>query len=141
MNLRIIELNKYDNSKGLVYEGLKSSALDFDDFGEVYFSEVLKGDTKGWKQHKRMQMNLIVVLGNVTFYFFDERTGIKTRVNAGETNYRRIIVPPELWVAFSGNDEKNIICNVASIEHDPDEQVNKPLAEFELSDDEFVKIS
>lgn len=137
---RILELDKYNNPKGQVYEGIKSSALDFDNFGEVYFSEILEGETKGWKKHKIMQMNLIVVTGNVMFYFFNEHTGTKTRVNAGEDNYRRIIVPPELWVAFRGYGKKNIICNIASIEHDPDEQVNVSLEEFNLSSDDFTEI-
>jgi len=135
----IVDLNKYDNSKGQVYEGIKNSQKNFDGFGEVYFSEVLQGKTKGWKKHKRMQMNLIVISGEVTFYFFNELTGKGMRANASESKYRRIIIPPGLWVAFRGSGERNVICTIASIEYDPNEQVNVPLEEFELPNEEITE--
>ena len=55
--------------KGNIFHALKSSEEDFDKFGEAYFTEITKDETKGWKKHTHMMMNLIVPLDGYCFIY------------------------------------------------------------------------
>ena len=133
-SIEVKVLNRYENTKGLVYQGLKSSEYEFEKIAEIYFSEVLFGETKGWKKHHRMTMSLFVVVGDIDFYLFDEMTKSMYRANISEINYRMLKVPPGYWMSFEGKSKKNVICNVASIEHDPYEQENIDLCLIKKED-------
>jgi dTDP-4-dehydrorhamnose 3,5-epimerase len=117
-------LRRIPTSQGEVRHGLKASDPGFAGFGEVYFSEVIGGKIKGWKRHRRMTMNLVVVLGTVRFILHD---GAETRrdyvVSAEEeARYGRLTVPPGLWMAFQGiGSGCNLLMNLANCAHDPDE--------------------
>jgi dTDP-4-dehydrorhamnose 3,5-epimerase len=92
------------------------------------------GVTKGWKQHTRMTMNLVVVSGTVTFQLHDAVTGRTTVHTLGDANYARLTVPPGWWMAFTGIGEgTNLVCNMASMPHDPAEAVNVDLATYPLA--------
>ena len=45
-------------------------------------------------------------------------------VKLSKNNYQRLTIKPNLWLAFRGLSTKNILLNLASIEHDPNEAVN-----------------
>ena len=77
-----------------------------------------------------MLMNLFVPNGEVTFFLHDETKKITESHNIGINNYGRLTVPPEIWVAFRGESENNLILNIASIEHDPNESENADLSSF-----------
>ncbi len=126
-------LKQIFHPKGDVYHAMKASDTGFTGFGEAYFTTVHHGVTKGWKRHSRMQMNLIVPLGAVQFYLHDEATGKTTRYLLGPANYARLTVPPGYWMAFQGmSEDLNLVCNLASIEHDPEEALNVPLETYPL---------
>jgi len=120
--------------------GLKCSDESYLGFGEAYFSTVNHGFIKGWKMHKKMTLNLVVPYGNIRFLVHD---GIKTEGKnyikpifdevLGEQNYSRLTIPPGYWVAFQGiGPITNILMNLASIEHDPYESVNKKIDFFNV---------
>ncbi|MDQ1298578.1 MAG: hypothetical protein QG558_1117, partial [Campylobacterota bacterium] len=46
------------------------------------------------------------------------------KVTLSQDNYQRLTVKPNLWVAFKGLGEYNLLLNLASIEHDPHEAQN-----------------
>ncbi len=123
------------NPKGDVLHALKATEKSFVQFGEAYFSTVLKNDIKGWKKHKEMTLNLVVVQGEVKFVLFDDRPTSKTKnqtfeVTLSRNNYQRLTVAPGIWVAFQGrSDSTNLLLNIASIEHDPAEAITKDLKE------------
>ena len=51
----------------------------------------------------------------------------------GENNYSRLTIPPNNWVAFQGiGMGKNMLLNIANIEHDPSESINKYLSYFNV---------
>jgi len=133
-------LRRIEEELGSVYHCLKSSDTGFAGFGEAYFSTVKFGAVKGWKKHLYMTLNLAVVIGNVRFVICDEQvpTGISTRyfqVDLHPENYYRLTVSPGIWMAFQGLDSpENILINIASIPHDPAEQVNAPLTDPQFSD-------
>lgn len=110
--------------KGNVLHGLKRSDEGFVDFGEAYFSTVLRGEIKGWKKHLRMSMNLLVPAGTIRFHLESDLGGGTEHIELGEGNYQRLFVPPGIWVAFEGiGTSTNLLMNLASIEHDPTESV------------------
>ena len=128
---RLTELLKIPCSKGDIYHVLKKSDNDFNGFGEVYFTTVIRGVTKGWKRHHRMTLNLVVPVGEVEFKIYNQDRNLFDCINIGPNNYYRLTVPPLLWVSFTGlNEGLNLIANVASIEHDPCESDNHSLDGF-----------
>lgn len=121
------------NPKGDIYHAIKASAPGYQGCGEVYFSTVTKGTTKGWKRHNRLALNLVVPVGEIEFALYDGRTKSSTEgelfvINLGiDLNYQRLTVPPGIWVAFRGEREFNLLMNVIAEEHDPTEADNIPL--------------
>ncbi|MCF6267474.1 MAG: dTDP-4-dehydrorhamnose 3,5-epimerase [Desulfuromusa sp.] len=113
--------------QGDVFHAIKSNSPGFVCFGEAYFSSTLFGETKGWKKHLRMTLNLLVPIGSVRFVCYDDRSdsptfGVFSDVTIGVGNYQRLTVEPGIWVAFQGvGNENNLLLNVADMIHDPDE--------------------
>lgn len=129
-------LKQIFHPKGDIYHAMKASDQGFSGFGEAYFTTVHQAETKGWKRHTRMQMNLLVPVGAVRFYLHDETSGKTTQYTLGPENYARLTVPPGYWMAFRGMEHKlNLVCNLASIEHDPAEAVNVSLETYPLETD------
>ena len=70
-------------------------------------------------------------VGKIRIIVYDDRFDSKTRGNfyditLSSDNYKRITIPPDLWVAFSGVGEGlNLLLNVANLEHDPGEVERK----------------
>jgi len=118
---------------GHVMHAMKATDETFVGFGEAYFSSVLNGAKKGWKKHREMVLNLVVVSGAIRFVLFDDRLGSETyhefeEIVLSRENYQRLTVPPGIWMAFTGlTDETNLLLNIASIPHDPLEAENLPL--------------
>ena len=118
---------RIEHPKGNIMHAMKCSGVGYAGFGEAYFSSVLSGAVKGWKRHKRMLLNLVVPLGEVKFVIYDDRENSRTNgcfmeVNLSNNNYARLTVPPMVWMAFKGmGEELNLLLNIASVEHDPNE--------------------
>jgi dTDP-4-dehydrorhamnose 3,5-epimerase len=126
-------LRRIATSHGEVRHGLRASDPGFAGFGEVYLSEVIGGKIKGWKLHRRMVMNLVVVSGTVRFVLHDGTDERRDQVVSVEDNdrYGRLTVPPGLWMAFQGLARgSNLLMNVANCEHDPEEAESCPLERF-----------
>ncbi|BFM42300.1 dTDP-4-dehydrorhamnose 3,5-epimerase [Flavobacterium sp. CFS9] len=120
-------LKKIHHPKGDVFHGMKKSDPGFFGFGEAYFSTINSEDTKPWKKHFDMTLNFVVPIGEIRFVIYDDREYSMTKncffdVTLGDNNYQRITIPPGVWVAFSGKGKSyNLLLNLASIEHDPNE--------------------
>ncbi len=124
--LIITPLKQIHHPKGDVLHGMKASDQGYAGFGEAYFSTVNKGQVKGWKKHTKMTMNIVVPMGAVKLVFFDKREKASSfdsfyTVTLSTDNYMRVTIPPNIWVAFQGQAEHNLLLNLASIEHTPDE--------------------
>lgn len=137
--IEITPLRIIKGVQGNVMHGLKVTDSQFSDFGEAYFSTVDFQAIKGWKKHTKMISNLIVPHGEVQFVFYDDRTGSKTQgkyfeVSLSQNNYQRLTVQGGLWMAFKGlSKEQNIVLNLASICHDPNESINAPIETSKIS--------
>jgi dTDP-4-dehydrorhamnose 3,5-epimerase len=126
--ITLTQLKQIKHPKGDVFHAMKASDDGFSGFGEAYFSTINKNDTKGWKRHAKMTLNLVVVMGVVEFVIYN---GVNFfAVKLSKDNYQRLTIKPGLWVAFRGLSDKNMLLNLASIEHDPSESENTGLDTF-----------
>lgn len=127
--VKTTSLKIINNPKGNIFHIIKSSSEGFSKFGEAYFSEIKFNKVKGWKMHKEMVLNLIVVVGKVQFVVYDGKTFFTTILS--KDNYSRLTIEPNLWVAFKGlSKNPNLVLNIANIQHDPRESINKELFEI-----------
>jgi len=132
-------LKQIINAKGDIYHGMKKSDTGFAGFGEAYFSTISKNEIKGWKKHTKMVLNLIVPLGEIEFIIYDDRVNSSTfntffSVKLSQKNYNRLTVPFGVWMAFRGiGNETNMLLNLASIEHNPQETIAKELDEIKYN--------
>jgi dTDP-4-dehydrorhamnose 3,5-epimerase len=126
----LTSLKQIKNLKGDIYHGMKESDEGYDGFGEAYFSTVNQGDIKGWKKHTLMTLNLVVPVGAIEFVVYDEDDKSFFSQILSQDNYKRLTVKPGAWMAFRGVGEQNMLLNIASIEHNPNEALNIDLDEI-----------
>ncbi|MCC6725379.1 MAG: dTDP-4-dehydrorhamnose 3,5-epimerase family protein [Saprospiraceae bacterium] len=130
---QLTPLRSIPGEKGDVLHALRSTDEGFVAFGEAYFSSVKTGETKGWRRHLRMTLNLVVPVGKIRFQLHDERPGSPSfgamdEVTLSLENYQRLTVPPGVWLAFEGMaDGLNLLLNIADLPHDPTESETKQL--------------
>lgn len=123
-------LKQIHNPKGDIFHAMKKSDEGFNGFGEAYFSTVNEDDVKGWKKHTKMTLNLVVPIGEVEFIVYDEIKKEFFSIKLSQNNYQRLTVKPNLWMAFRGVGENNVLLNLASMEHDPSEAVTTDIGEI-----------
>ena len=133
--ITLTPLKKILHPKGDIFHAMKVSDKGFSEFGEAYFSTVNKNDIKGWKKHTEMILNLVVVTGEVEFVIHNGDDFFNVKLS--KKNYQRLTVKPNLWLAFRGLDDENMLLNLASIEHDPNESENVGLDIFNYSWNDF----
>ena len=124
-------LKKITHPKGDVFHAMKASDDGFCGFGEAYFSTVNMGDIKGWKKHSEMTLNLVVVTGEIEFVVYDGDSFFNVKLS--KDNYQRLTIKPNLWLAFRGIGDENILLNLASIEHNSNESENEKLDDFDYN--------
>jgi dTDP-4-dehydrorhamnose 3,5-epimerase len=130
--VHLTDLPIFSGDPGEVLRVLRATEEDFLGFGEAYFSTVHKDKIKGWKKHREVTLNLVVPCGEVQFVLYDDRIGGTSfgRVNEfvlSPTFYKRLTVPPGIWVAFQGREHQNIVLNVANGIHNPNEIESLPV--------------
>jgi dTDP-4-dehydrorhamnose 3,5-epimerase len=126
-------LKRIHHPDGDILRGLKATDAAYAGFGEAYFSSIKHESVKGWKKHNQMVSNLLVPVGQVLFIFYDQQRDKVRQIEIGDNNYSRITAPPGLWMAFCGVGKGlNLILNVASIPHDPDESEAVPISTFQV---------
>jgi len=121
---------------GDVFHAMKKSDLGYAGFGEAYFSTIEPNAIKAWKRHREMTLNLLVPIGEVRFVIHDDRPysltqGIFQQVTLSRENYKRLTIPPLVWVGFQGMGvERAMLLNIADIQHDPIEMDRKSLEDI-----------
>lgn len=134
--LVLTPLKIIDTDGGDVLHGMKVDDPGYAGFGEAYLSFIETGVVKGWKRHRQMVLNLVVPIGAVCFVIYDERMDSSTyqmyqEITLSNGNYQRLTVPPMVWMAFKGvGEQKNMLMNIASIPHEPNEADRKTVDEI-----------
>ena len=121
------------NEKGDIFHFIKSTDEGFEKFGECYFSTINQNEIKGWKLHKNMTMNLVVPKGKIKFVVYNSFQENFFETILSNKNYFRLTIKNGLWVAFKGLESYNILANLASIQHDPDESINMDITKVKYN--------
>jgi dTDP-4-dehydrorhamnose 3,5-epimerase len=131
--LQLTPLREIPDDRGIVRHMLRATDPAFAGFGEVYFSTVKSGMVKAWKRHRAMTLNVVCVHGAIRFVCYDDRAGSPTCGQFQEialapiTAYQLATIPPGVWTGFLGTAAgESILCNCASIPHDPAESDRLP---------------
>lgn len=102
-------------------------------FGELYFSEIAPGAVRAWKRHARQSQLLAAPMGKIALGLFDGRRQSSTYgkylalVMGRPDDYQIINIPPGIWYGFAGfSSSPALICNLASLPHDPQEISRAP---------------
>ena len=80
-----------------------------------------------------MTLNIIVPVGEIEFVIFDEHLKRFFNTKLSKNNYQRLTIKAGLWVAFKGCNDHNMLLNIASMEHNPNEAVNVDLKKIEYN--------
>jgi len=138
-------LTKIPDERGCIYHMLRSDDDIFEQFGEIYFSEIYPDAIKGWHMHKTMTLNYTVIKGMIKLVMHDDRVNSPTRGTTmelflGKENYSLVKIPPMVWNGFKGMGvESAIVANCSTHPHDPEEIIRmNPFAE-EISYDWSLK--
>ena len=68
-NYKIKKIPIIKNSKGNLFKLVSKNHNFYNEFGEIYLSEVIRGKFKGWKYHEYRNQIITVVSGKVRFFF------------------------------------------------------------------------
>jgi dTDP-4-dehydrorhamnose 3,5-epimerase len=122
--VKVIPLRRIPDERGTIFHMLRKTDPHFMDFGEIYFSTVVKGAVKGWHRHRDMTLHYACIHGRAKCVVFDDRPGSPTRgglmeVFLGQDSYNLLVVPPETWNGFKGLDDVTIVANACTHPHDP----------------------
>ena len=120
--LKKINIKIFKNKKGDLIKYLSVKNRFFKKFGEIYFSEIKKGQIKGWNLHKRYKCHIAVISGSFIFNFVDNRKKSKTylkrdKVNLSKKNYGVLIIPPNIWFNFTTKNKISLIVNTLNYPH------------------------
>lgn len=122
IGVEIIKKDVIADDRGKILHMLKSNDKNFKKFGEIYFSEIKKGQIKGWNLHKRYMCHLAVISGSVTFNFIDSRKNSKTflrkeKITLSKKNYAVLLVPPKIWFNFTTRNKVSLVANTLNYPH------------------------
>ena len=131
MKIRITKGKIIKNKKGDIKKFITKNSPEYKGFGECYFSEIKKNTVKGWKKNKTTHQMISVILGKVEFHLIDDRKKkireIKYILDE-KKNYKKIIIPKNVWYAFKGiASKKSILFNFLNVEHKNTKTISKNL--------------
>jgi len=131
MKSSLIDIPQIKNYKGEIFKILKSSDEEFNGFGEIYISNVKRGEIKAWKKHLRMTCILIPISGQTKVVVYDKKYFHVFKLDSKKK--KKLIIPPNTIFGFSTIKDDSSIMNIANIEHDPKESINYDLQEFKYN--------
>jgi len=123
----IKKLSQICDERGKIMHMLRSDDDVFEQFGEIYFSQVYPQVIKGWHLHTKMVLNYAVVFGTIKLVLYDDRKdsptkGVLQEIYLGEADYKLVKIPTNVWNGFKGvGTAPAIVANCATMAHDPDE--------------------
>ena len=127
--VKIIDLKKIPDERGMIMHMLKSTDSHFKNFGEIYFSCGYPGVVKAWHIHKEMTLNNCCIVGMIKLVLYDNRDNSKTKgelmeLFIGEDNYKLVQIPPGVTNGYKAYGHKMaILANCATLPHDKKELI------------------
>ena len=125
--IKIISLKISKNVKGDILKYINKKDKYFKTFGEIYFTEIKKNNTKGWNFHKRNQCLITVPYGKVKFTFAKKTNSKKKIAIIGKKNYSIIIIPPGNWFKFESLEKFSLVVSTLDNIHSDEETLKLPI--------------
>jgi len=125
--IKIISLKISKNIKGDILKYINKKDKYFKTFGEIYFTEIKKNNTKGWNFHKRNQCLITVPYGKVKFTFAKKTNSKKKIAIIGKKNYSIIIIPPGNWFKFESLEKFSLVVSTLDNIHSDEETLKLPI--------------
>ena len=125
--IKIISLKISKNIKGDILKYINKKDKYFKTFGEIYFTEIKKNNTKGWNFHKRNQCLITVPYGKVKFTFAKKTNSKKKIAIIGKKNYSIIIVPAGNWFKFESLEKFSLVVSTLDNIHSDEETLKLPI--------------
>lgn len=130
MNFKIKKLNQISNDKGNLLKIRDKNDENSFFVKEIYQTNVIKSAIKGWKLHKKMTCRLYVINGVIDFYLSVDMKKIDQKLRIASDQGELLIIEPNVWFAFKGICSCNSMLNFASVWHEEDPGMNKPVSEL-----------
>lgn len=105
------------NKKGNIIKFLNNKNNLFLGFGEIYFSEIKKNQTKGWNYHKKNTCTIIAPIGEVLFKIFNPSKKKLFQILIGKKNNKIIQIPPGYWFSFKSKTKISLVANLMNKVH------------------------
>ena len=131
MKSSLIDIPQIKNFKGDIFKILKSSDEEFNGFGEIYISNVKRGEIKAWKKHLRMTCILIPISGQTKVVVYDKKYFHVFKLDSKKK--KKLIIPPNTIFGFSTIKDDSSIMNIANIEHNQNEVDTKSIEQIDFN--------
>ena len=128
-DVKVIDLKKIPDERGVIFHMLKKTDPHFKEFGEIYFSCGYPNAVKAWHIHKEMTLNNCCIVGMVKLVLYDGRDSSPTKgelmeLHIGEQNYKLVQIPPGITNGYKAyGNQMAIMANCASMPHDKKELI------------------
>ena len=120
-DVKKIPLKEIVNRSGNIIKYVDKKNYYFKKFGEVYFSEIKKGYTKGWNLHKKCQCLITIPHGSVEFTLMNYNRKKKKKFYISRKKPEILLIPPMTWFKFRSISKFSILANFINLKHDSKE--------------------
>lgn len=129
--VKVKKLMSHLDSRGRLFEILRSDEELFSKFGQAYVTTVYPGVVKAWHKHERQTDNVCLISGNLKLVIFDNRGSSPTKGQVdefflGDDNRLLVQIPPDVWHGFQNvGISEALVLNLPDQLYDyesPDEQ-------------------
>ena len=138
-DLKIIQLQVLEDDRGAVLHMIRKDSKEFERFGEIYFSEVLPGVVKAWKNNSALTQMISVPRGKIRLVIYDDRPNSKSNgelqiIDLGRPDsYKLVRIPPNLWYGFKcTSDEVALIANCTDDMHSPKNSLTRSIGDSSI---------
>lgn len=114
MKIKVKKLDIKRDERGWVAEIFRQEEFKNKQFGQVYITTALPGQTKGKHYHKRKTDCFCVIKGKALLLLVDKKTGKKKKIAMGGGNMVAVQIPPNIWHAIKnvGREEMYVVAYV-----------------------------
>jgi len=133
INYKLYKSDKIINPKGNLTKLISISDKNYKGFGELYFSDIKHNQIKGWKKHKKMNMNIFLIEGKIKIVLakIKNKNYIFKEILLTKKNQNHLFLKNNVYFAFQGVSKKTSrLMNFSNIIHDPKETSNIDISEI-----------
>jgi dTDP-4-dehydrorhamnose 3,5-epimerase-like enzyme len=130
MQVEVVRVPVVPAAGGGILKILNRESYLFQEFGELYFSQISTGVFRGWKIHTKLQSLLFVIEGEISLHVINPDSSCETITLEKIMDSNTIVkIPAGVAFGFRSVSSHATIGNFASLMHDPSEVV-RPRSDY-----------